>query len=53
MRYVLLKDIKPGIVLDKSLYSETGQILIGKGVILTQSYIERLEKYGIFWYIYI
>lgn len=48
MRYVLLKDIEPGIALDKSLYSETGQILIGKGVILTQSYIERLEKYGIF-----
>jgi len=41
-----IKNIKPGMVLGKTIYGNNYEILLKKGVELTQAYIKRLEKMG-------
>ena len=46
MRYVSLKDAKPGMQLAYSLYDTYGRTLVGGNIRLTAGYIEKLEEYG-------
>ncbi len=52
MRYVSLKQAAAGMVLANELYDSYGRTLIGANHPLTDSYIEKLQKYG-FWGVYI
>ena len=45
MRYVSLKDAKPGMQLAYSLYDTYGRTLVGGNIRLTAGYIEKLEEY--------
>lgn len=47
MRLVAVENIKPGTILSKSIHNESGQILIGKDVKLTERMIQRLIDLGI------
>ncbi|WLR50471.1 HD-GYP domain-containing protein [Bacillus tianshenii] len=47
MRLVNLESIKTNIALKKPIYNESGQILLGEGVPLTERLIERLKARGI------
>ena len=44
MQRVYLEKIKPGMVLAKTLYSPTGQVLLSEGVKLNDKYIQRLKE---------
>lgn len=46
MRYVSLKDAKPGMQLAYSLYDTYGRTLVGGNIRLTVGYIEKLKEYG-------
>lgn len=46
MRYVSLKDARPGMRLANDLYDSFGRTLIGSDGILTETYIEKLVNYG-------
>jgi len=46
MRYVLIDDCKPGMILAGNLYDAFGRTLIADGAELTQSFLEKLEEYG-------
>lgn len=47
MRQVSINRLKEGNVLGRTLYSNDGRILLGRGIALTPSYIERLRELGI------
>lgn len=47
MRIVGVDDLKPGMVLGKTILGNQGQILLRQGVTLTEGYIEYLRKYAI------
>lgn len=46
MRYVSLKDARPGMVLAYDLYDSFGRTLVGSNCELTAYYIEKLNDYG-------
>lgn len=46
MRYVLLKNIQPGMRLAYDLYDSFGRTLVGSSCGLTEYYIQKLEDYG-------
>lgn len=46
MRYVHIKDAKPGMVLAYDLFDSFGRVLIGTNNALTEKYIEKLVKLG-------
>lgn len=46
MRYVLLKDAEPGMLLAQDILDAQGRILIGYKCELTALYIEKLREYG-------
>ncbi|CAH0344560.1 HD-GYP domain-containing protein [Bacillus sp. CECT 9360] len=48
MRSINLDSCQPGVLLGKSIYNENGQILLTKGIELTDSLIERLIRLNIF-----
>ncbi|WP_164668220.1 HD-GYP domain-containing protein [Virgibacillus doumboii] len=52
MRLVSTKSIEPGTILAQTIYNESGQVLIHKGLGLTQRIIRRLYEQGIT-YVYI
>ncbi|MFZ3590670.1 HD-GYP domain-containing protein [Bacillus sp. DJP31] len=47
MRLVATESIRPGIKLDKAIFNNKGQVLINKGIPLTDRMIRRLEELGI------
>jgi len=47
MRRISLDMASPGMILGKSIYSSSGNILLSAGMILTPFYIERLKNMGI------
>lgn len=47
MRLVSTRSCKPGAKLGKAIFGETGQVLLGKDVELTERLLHRLEEYGI------
>ncbi|WP_186370622.1 HD-GYP domain-containing protein [Shouchella miscanthi] len=46
-KYVRLKDVMPGSLLGKEIFSLDGQILLRKGVSLTAIHLKRLKQFGI------
>lgn len=52
MRYVLTNTVKPGTVLARSIYNDTGQILLSEGVALEEILLQRLVNKGV-QYIYV
>lgn len=46
MRYVLLDECKPGMILAGNLYDAFGRTLIADGAELTKKFLEKLESYG-------
>ena len=52
MRLIIRSALEAGDELGKTIYNENGQILLNKGVILTQRMIDRMEDYHIT-YVYI
>ena len=46
MRRVRLQDIEPGMILGKAIYGDNYEVLLNKGVILTEGFIERLKSRG-------
>ncbi|MCC2249494.1 HD-GYP domain-containing protein [Virgibacillus sp. AGTR] len=52
MRLANTRSIEPGAILAKTIYNESGVILVNKGVALTKQFLDRLVKHGIT-YIYI
>ncbi|MBM7661440.1 HD-GYP domain-containing protein (c-di-GMP phosphodiesterase class II) [Bacillus mesophilus] len=47
MRLVSTKYLKPGMILDKAVFNEKGNILINQGIPLTSGMIRRLQELGI------
>ncbi|WHH60471.1 HD-GYP domain-containing protein [Petroclostridium sp. X23] len=47
MRRVSIEKVQSGMRLAKSIYSEDGQVLLGTGVELKETYIERLRNFNI------
>ncbi|MDI9485243.1 MAG: HD domain-containing protein [Bacillota bacterium] len=47
MRLVAVSRLKPGMVVAKSIFGNTGQRLLRQGVAITERYIEQLRRYGI------
>ncbi|MFS0787193.1 HD domain-containing phosphohydrolase [Shouchella sp. 1P09AA] len=47
MRYVRLKEVLPGALLGKEIFSVDGQILLREGASLTTLHLKRLKKFGI------
>lgn len=45
MQLVSVNDLKPGMVLGKTILGNQGQILLRQGVLLTEGYIDYLKKY--------
>ncbi len=45
MRLVSVNDLRPGMVLGKTILGNQGQILLRQGVLLTEGYISYLEKH--------
>ena len=46
MRYVLIKDVKPGMVLAQKLVEASGRVLAGENSTLTEYAIEKLRREG-------
>ncbi|MBR0435315.1 MAG: response regulator [Lachnospiraceae bacterium] len=46
MRYIPLENVQPGMVLGYEIFDDAGHILIPKGVMLTEAYINRLAKFN-------
>lgn len=47
MRVLSVDKLKPGMVVGRSIYGSSGEILLAAGVELNQRYIQRLEQIGI------
>jgi len=47
MRQAFVSDLKEGDVLARPIFSSNGNILLGKDIVLTPTYIKRLEVLGI------
>lgn len=47
MREVSVERLKEGDVLAKDIYSSSGKVLLGKGVVLKLAYIDRMRQLGI------
>ncbi|BAU26666.1 HD-GYP domain-containing protein (c-di-GMP phosphodiesterase class II) [Aneurinibacillus soli] len=47
MKKLHISSVKPGDKIAKTIYSETGHVLLGAGLELTDRYINRLEQMGI------
>lgn len=47
MQLLRLDEVQPGMLLARSLFDEKGQILLGKGIELSESYLARLKGLGI------
>ncbi|WP_099159998.1 HD-GYP domain-containing protein [Virgibacillus ndiopensis] len=52
MRLISTKSAKPGTILAQTIYNDNGQVLIQKGVLLTERLLNRLSNQGIT-YLYI
>ncbi|HZJ56974.1 MAG TPA: HD-GYP domain-containing protein, partial [Clostridia bacterium] len=48
MRKIGIKHAKPGMKLARSIINATGHVLIGRGVVLTHRYIDRLQDKGVY-----
>ncbi len=46
MRYISLRDAKPGMQLAAEIYDAQGRTLVGTNMVLTTNYIDRLIEYG-------
>lgn len=51
MRLEFISKVKSNDILGKDIISQDGQVLLKSGIRLTQSYIKRLKKLGIFIFI--
>jgi putative nucleotidyltransferase with HDIG domain len=47
MRQLSVNRLTPGDILGRTIYTNDGRVLLGKGVTFTQSYIDRLKNLGI------
>jgi HD-GYP domain-containing protein (c-di-GMP phosphodiesterase class II) len=47
LRQLSISRLKQGDVLGRAIYANDGRVLLGKGITLTSSYIERLRELGI------
>ena len=47
MQRIAVKDLTPGMVVAKSIYSADGRLLLAEGVFFSQHYIERLHDIGV------
>lgn len=47
MRQLSTSRLQPGDILGRTIYANDGRVLLGRGIKLTTSYIERLRKLGI------
>ncbi|QGG48425.1 HD-GYP domain-containing protein [Heliorestis convoluta] len=47
MRKISMEQLTPGMILARTLYSSDGKILLGAGITVSASFIERLKKLGI------
>ncbi|UWG96842.1 HD domain-containing protein [Dehalobacter sp. DCM] len=47
MRQISVNRLQQGAVLGRTIFSHSGRVLLGKGVMLTHSYIDRLKELGI------
>lgn len=47
MRQVSVNRLQKGDVLGRTIFSHNGRSLLGKGITLTQPYIDRLKELGI------
>lgn len=47
MQLLRLDEVQPGMILARSLFDDKGQILLGKGIDLSESYLVRLKSLGI------
>lgn len=48
MRVIQTESLKPGDIVGKSLYSDSGNLLLGKGMLLTESLIQKIRDNHIF-----
>lgn len=46
MQKVSVDKVQPGMALGKALYNERGDVLLSRGVVLTEQYIEALRQHG-------
>lgn len=46
MRYISIRDTKPGMKLANSVYDSAGRILVAEDMCLTDKYIQKLREYG-------
>lgn len=46
MRYITIDKAESGMTLAKALFDSEDRVLVGRGIMLTQDYIEKLEKRG-------
>lgn len=44
MRYIPIEGVKPGMVLGYEIFDDSGHVLIPKGVMLTEQYLDRLKS---------
>ena len=47
MKYVLIEDIEPGLVLGRTVYAANGTVLLSAGVQLTVYMINTLRRIGV------
>lgn len=47
MKRIFVKDLQPGMVVARAIFTSDGRILLHSGMILTDSYISRLDQLGI------
>lgn len=47
MRRIYINEVKPGMIIARSIYSSEGRILLQTGIVLNDQYIARLEELGI------
>jgi len=47
MRRVYLNRLEPGMILAKTIFSPSGQVLLSEGVVLNEKYISRLNEFGV------
>ena len=46
MRRMHIQNVEPGMVLGKALYGDNYEVLLNKGVVLVEGYINRLKSRG-------
>jgi len=47
LKRILVKDLKPGMVVGRAIFSSDGRVLLHSGMVLTDAYIEGLARLGV------